>query len=275
MPLASKLLRTLTFCSCMAGVFSSCSKKDAGGGGNPVNSSYLSSIRMAGDDEITVDSFIYDAHHQVALFEQYKVDLQNNISDTIWTSFTGTAGHLPDHYTRIAASSGWPDEHQLTYDGQGRIIKDTSLSGSNFVTHYSYSGNYIVCRILFEGTDYDSHIDTLVMKDGNMTGIKVWGIDQGVLEKQADVVYEHATAANPAYKEEIANSVGPLLYVLTVYNYGGYADYLSKSVVSKISGKAEGLPGYSISFKINVDGSGRVSSLTSPGVAGGDMFTYY
>ncbi len=275
MPLISKLVSAFTFCACVAGVFSSCSKKDAGGGGNPVNSSYLSSIRVTGDDEIIVDSFVYDANHQVALFEQYKVDLQNDISDTIWTSFTGTAGHLPDHYTRVAASSGWPDEHQLSYDGQGRITRDTSLNGSNFVTYYSYSGNYIICRILFEGTDYDSHIDTLVMNNGNMTGLKVWGIDQGVLEKQADVIYDHAAAANPAYKAEIANSVGPLLYILTVYNYGGYADFLSKSVINKVSGKAEGLPGYTISYKINVDGSGRVSSLTYPGVAGANTFNYY
>jgi len=278
------MIRHLTLCFFIAGIFSSCSKKDGSGDdGKPVNDSYLASARIIAPQSTTVDSFIYDANHRVTKFMVWLEDPTNQASDTTFISFSTVSGNLlPDHLT-IAVSDDLSllDHHQLIYDGQGRITKDTSLSGTGFVSYYSYSGNYIICRVLFNGAiDNYVSIDTLVMKDGNMVGQKLWTINQGVLEQQKNVVFDRGTAANPAYKADIASSVGPLLYILSVYNYRGFSDFLSRYVVKGISGVADGLPGGAgLSYSVSIDGSGRVAatSLDGSSVLSGvkTVFTYY
>src|SRR5205814_2279561 len=106
---------------------------------------------------------------------------------------------LPDSYL-YSYNDGVADLHSLTFDGQGRISRDTSLSDTHYVTYYTYSGNYTICRIFFAGDlNSDAFVDTLVITDGNMTGQKVWGWDHSVgeWEDQGQVTYGHATAANP------------------------------------------------------------------------------
>jgi hypothetical protein len=121
--------------------------------------------------------------------------------------------------------------------------------------------------ILGDGTMDDATVDTLAVKDGNIAAEKIWQADNGSWEKQGDVQYNHATAANPGYKSEIAGSVGPLLYVLSIYTYGGWGDYISKSTVNKVFGDGDGLPPGGFSYAVKVDGSGRVSRLI-PSAAG-------
>jgi hypothetical protein len=258
-------------------VLASCHPSGGSGGGNPVNNSYLSSVSIISGASIITDSFSYDAQHRVARFACYATDGTNNASFTADFSFPGGAT-LPAGYTFVL-DGGSPDQHQLTFDGQGRITKDTSLSGSHFVTYYSYVGNYVINRILFDGTTTGAQIDSLTVTDGNMTAEKIWGEDQGAWSKQADLIYGHAAAANPGYKAEVANAVGPLLYVLSVYNFGGYADYISKAIMNKISGTGDGLPAGGFNYSESIDATGRVSTQTpvGPGVPAGTktVFTYY
>lgn len=174
-----------------------------------------------------------------------------------------------------------PELHTLTFDGQGRIIKDTSTGDTHFVTYYSYPGNYAICRIFFGGDlSSDAFADTLVITDGNWTGQKVWGWDHGVgqWEDQGQITYGHAAAANPGYKAEVANAVGPLLHELSTYNFGGYGDYISKTIVNKVSGMADGLPAGGVSYSTRADASGRVTELTPNGAGSTEyktVFTYY
>ena len=118
----------------------------------------------------------------------------------------------------------------------------------------------------------------IVVTGGNFIGEKLWGTDNGSWVQEGDVAYGHATAANPGYKAEIAGSVGPLLYVLSVYNYGGWSDYISKSTMNKVTGVADGLPPGGFSYSIKVDGTGRVSKMTPTGVPAGTAeidYNYY
>jgi hypothetical protein len=191
-------------------------------------------------------------------------------------SFSGNSS-LPDSYT-YALNGSATEIHQLTFDGQGRITKDTCGS-TNFVTYYLYSGNYIICHILFEGTTDDSHFDTLAVQNGNVTNEKVWTTDFTPWQQEADLTLSHATAANPGYKAEVAGSVGPLLYVLSAYNFGGYSDFISKAIINKITGTGDGVPAGGIGYTVNTDAQGRVSSVaaTGTGVPAGieTAFTYY
>lgn len=258
-------------------VFASCHHSGSSDGGSPVNNSYLASASTVSQGSMITDSFSYDDQHRVARFAQYATD--GTHSSVITFDFTFSGGNaLPAGYTYTFDTDA-PKSHVLEYDGQGRIIKDTSLSGDQFVTYYTYSGNYIINTILFDGTYNDAQIDSLKVTDGNITGTKVWGADQGAWEKQGDVTLGHVTAANPGYKEPVANAIGPLLYVLTLYNYGGYNDFISKALTNKITGTADGLPPGGYNWSVSVDASGRVSaiSLTGAGVPAGSktVFTYY
>jgi len=274
----STLLRTPALFLVSVLVFSSCHKSETSNGGNPVNNSYLASARSFAPGYLTVDSFIYDASHNVAKFVQYQVDSANSRTDTIYTNFTYSGSStLPTGYT-TTYSSGIPDPHQLTFDGQGRIMKDTSLNGYGFVTYFTYPGNYIISETLYQGAVTDASVDTLTVSNGDVTGEKVWGTNQGSWEKQIDFSFVRASAANPGYKDHIASTIGPLLYVLDSYNYSAYGDYTSRTVISKLSGTAWGIPG-SITYNASLDGSGRVSAITPTGIgvpAGTTtMFTYY
>jgi len=242
-----------------------------------VNDSYLSSVRIITPNSLLIDSFTYNDQNKVARFEQIATDGTDTATVTVDFHFSGS-NPLPDTYSaNLNGSSVEP--HQLTYDGQGGITKETSTGGSHLVTYYSYSGNYVICKVLFDGTVNNAQFDTLVVTGGNITGEKVWNVDNGSVEKQGDLILGHATAANPGYKAEVANSVGPLLYVLSIYNFGGYGDYISKGVMNKIGGVAEGLPPGGYSYNVSTDAKGRVSTLTpvGAGVPAGvkTVFNYY
>lgn len=271
------IVRTPVLCLAAVLIFSSCHHGGGSDGGNPVNNSYLASVRTIAPGTLLIDSFTYDDQHRVGRFAQYETDGSNNGKIIMDFSFSGS-NTPPTGYTRIE-NGGSPDEHTLTYDGQGRIMKDTGVSGTHFVTYYTYSGSYIISKILFDGTENDAQIDTLTITNGNVTSERVWGEDQGAWEDQGEIVLGRATAANPGYKEQVAKTVGPLLYVLSVYNYGGYGDYISKAVMNKITGNAEGIPPSGLNYSATLDASGRVSALTASGlgVPAGvkTVFTYY
>lgn len=271
-----KLMRTAAVCCITLFLLASCGHSGSSGGGSPVNDSYLASIVINVPGAQLTDSFSYTDQKRVARFAQYLTNNSNTNIVTCDFSFSGNSA-LPDSYT-YAITGGVAEVHQLTYDGQGRITKDTCGS-SNFVTYYLYSGNYIVCNIRFEGTPDDSHFDTLTVQNGDITNEKVWTTDFGPWQMEADLTLGHATAANPGYKAEIAGSVGPLLYVLSAYNFGGYSDFISKTIVGRITGTSDGVPPGGIGYTPKVDAKGRVSSVTATG-AGVPLgivtaFTYY
>jgi hypothetical protein len=240
-----------------------------------VNNSYLKSTYTISPGEQLIDSFTYNDQKQIARYAQYVTNAGNNYFVRYDFNFSGNSA-VPDSYF-YSDNAGNSETHQLTFDVQGRITKDT-CAATNFVTYYGYSGNFIVCTILFEGTMNDAKIDSLMVTDGNITAERLWGADNGVWSKEGDVIYGHATAANPGYKAEIANNVGPLLYILSIYNFGGWSDYISKSIMNKVTGVADGLPPGGFNYTIQVDGTGRVSGLVPAGVGAGSgeiNYNYY
>lgn len=271
-----KLLNLTAVCAIATLVFSSCGHKDDGGGGSPVNNSYLRSVYTSAQGTALIDSLHYDDQKRVASYGQYITTAGNSAYASFDFHYSG-ANTLPDSY--VYDDNGYSQQtHQLSFDGQGRIVKDTSAD-SHFATHYIYSGDYIIMTILGDGTMDDATVDTLLVKDGNIAAEKIWQADNGTWEKQGDVQYSHATAANPGYKSEIAGSIGPLLYVLSIYTYGGWGDYISKAAINKVFGDGDGLPPGGFNYSVKVDGSGRVNKLVPSAVgmpAGYELdFNYY
>lgn len=172
------------------------------------------------------------------------------------------------------------DYHILSYDPDNRIIKDTSLSGSGYVTWYSYPNNNIAATVLFEGTAENNQIDTLFLTNGNISGAAYYTSDIPGQpdQQQADVRYSYAPTANPAYHATISNSIGPLLTTLDVDGFGGFVDFISKNAYRQVVGVQQTTPlSFSYTYNLTTDSKGRLSTYTgnASGSSATIVFSYY
>jgi hypothetical protein len=262
----------------------SCHKTNSGNNTTTSISTYLSSVVSYSPQSRTVDSFSYDSLNRLGQFSQYIYDTTSGspLYQTFTAHFTyqGNAT-IPTTYKYADTPAGnYGDLHLLSFDGQNRIAKDTSLSGSGFVTYYSYPNNNSAATVLFEGTLQDNQIDTLFLSNGNVSEERIYTSDiPGQPDDlDGDVHFGYASTANPTYHPAITNSIGPLLTILEIDGFGGNVDFLSKNVVDKLTGPAQGLPtGVSINYTLTNDSKGRLSQMSASfgGTTGTIVFNYY
>lgn len=259
-------------------------KKSNSPGNTPASSYYLSSVTDYSPQSRIIDSFTYDSSHRIARFAQYSYDTTSGSPVFYyWTAdFTLPAnGSAPSSYTYNYRAAGIiNDVHPLSYDGQGRIIKDSSLSGSGFVTHYSYPNNNIASTVLFDGTPLNNQVDTLFMTNGNIGSERdYFPNNAGTADSlEGNVQVGYASIANPGYHAAIAGSVGPLLFTLQFDGNGNFMDFISKNAFNKVTVIGSGLPsGTSINYNLTTDSKGRLSQLTANlgGITGRVTFNYY
>ena len=233
-------------------------------------SGYLSSVHVASVGSQLVDSMQYDGAHHLLIFAQYDYDSTSGTPelDSIISTFSyPTGSEVPDGYTNIFSTLS--DPHQLTYDGQNRLTKDTSLSGSGYVAFYTYPGDNAASNVLFDGTPLNNQIDTQFLSGGNIAAFHIYYPNAGQtadsLSGSGRMLDPMAAYANPAYHTALAASIGPLLYNLSLDGYGGYEDFFSKHVLHSISATATG-SGPVIRFTLNAvqDASGRVVQPYAP-----------
>jgi hypothetical protein len=259
-------------------------KKSNSGGSSSAATSYLSAVVSYAPQQKIVDSFYYDSTHLLDTFTQTIYDTTSG--SPLYNSYTlqfiyQSPNTYPSYYNLYDVTYGnYGDYHLLSYDGQGRVSKDTSLSGSGYVTYYSYPDNNVVIDDWFEGTSQDNQIDTLYMSNGNMSGETIYtaNIPGQPDQQQGDVQYKFNTSANPAYHAAITSTIGPLLYNVTQTNNGGFVDFLSKNVFDLAAGTESSAPGiFSLTYVQTLDNKGRLSELTGPGgaAAGSIVFSYY
>lgn len=261
----------------------SCRKSNSGSSSSAA-SSYLSAVVSYAPQQKIVDSFYYDSTHLLDTFTQSVYDTTSG--SPLYNSYTiqfiyQSPNTYPSYYYLYDVSYGnYGDYHLLSYDGQGRISKDTSLSGSGYVTYYSYPNNNVVIDDWFEGTAQDNQIDTLYMSNGNISAETIYtsNIPGQPDQQQADVQYKYASSANPAYHTTISGAIGPLLNNITQTNNGGFVDFLSENVLDLAAGTESSSPAnFSISYIQTLDGKGRLSVLTGTtgAAAGSIVFSYY
>jgi hypothetical protein len=246
------------------------------------NPSYLSSVVNLGSQQRTVDSFYYDQQHRL-----------DTMSQTIYDTTTGTPQYnnwtvvflyqgddtQPSYYNYYDITlGGFGDYHLLSYDASSRITKDTSLSGSGYVTYYSYPNNNIAGTTLFEGTAETNLMDTLYIQSNNLIREVVY---VPVIPGQADELlgtdnYTPSTTANPAYHQPIANSMGPLLFTLQFVNHGSITDFISKNAFSNdLITSPSGSPDLSHQYTQTKDGKGRLVKMTLVGGTASIEYSYY
>ncbi|HEV2479384.1 MAG TPA: hypothetical protein VGS79_06960 [Puia sp.] len=245
---------------------------------NPMDSGYYvsSAVSVSAGARI-VDSFDYDSAHRVTQFIQTRYDTTTGTAITAIASaqFTLPAGTNPP--TGYAYTiSGNTVIHTLSYDNQGRIIKDTCPT-TGFVSYYSYPNGNIAATILFTGTAQNNQIDTIYLNSGNATTINTWAPNNaGTADSlQGSLKFGYSSIANPMYHASITSSIGPLLYTLAVQGLGGGMDPISQKAPSSFSGTIDGLPpGLTLNFKQTTDSKGRLSTLFA-GVVGFGSETIY
>lgn len=241
---------------------------------------YVSSAVSVTEGSRLVDSIIYDSTHRIASFLQIKYDTSSGSPVTVNTAvlFTLPGGSAPaTGYTYISPNGS--ELHMLTYDNQDRIIKDT-CAATGYVATFTYPGNSIAIRVLFDGKPMNHQIDTLFMNGGNIAKAVTWMPDDaGTADTlQGTLNFGYGSVANPFYHPAITGSVGPLLYVLTVNGLGGGVDPISAKAQSSFSGKIDGLPqNLTINFTQSLDSKGRLSELSASlfGLGEAIYFNYY
>lgn len=264
-------------------MLASCTKSNTSGSQQTNNSSLSSSIRDYGPQSQLIDSFTYDSNHRVATLAFYAFDTTSGspAADSQFVQFSfGPNATLPASYTRTDAGYGISNEvHELSFDAQNRITKDTSSSG--FAAYFSYPGNNIAITVIFGRGSQNYLIDTMFLSGGNVYKEHIYLPNSaGTADSlNAAPIYNFASYANPAYNAELSSAVGPLLYVCSLNAYAGYGDFISKNIVDKVSGIGDGIPLVGgLSLTPVADAKGKVVELL--GNSGGQgnyryIFSYY
>ena len=256
----------------------SCKKSNSSN--NTQSGYYVSSAVSITSGSRLVDSFSYDSAHRLTAFYQLKYDTVGGIAAKANTSviFALPGGSAPATGYTYTSSTG-TQLHTLTYDNQGRVIKDT-CSGTGYVASFSYPNSNIAIKVLFDGKPMDNQIDTLFMSSGNISKANTWMPNNaGTADSlQGSLNFGYGSISNPFYHTSITSSIGPLLYILTVDGLGGGIDPISAKAQNSVSGKINGLPSnLTVNFSQATDSKGRLTELSASlfGIGESIFFNYY
>jgi hypothetical protein len=234
---------------------------------NPSNSSYLSSIRSNSSLLPQVDSFTYDGSNRLMTIIVIATDSFSSSSGAearVTFTYSGSNA-IPASYT-IDNPNGTNGLHQLYYDGQNRVIKDTALDGTGVATKWSYPNGNIVS--IMGGASGEQTIDTLFFDNGNLTARHSYiANNAGTADTLlGSTQYTYTSIVNPCYHQAIAGTFGPLLNNLVID--GGYTDFVSGYGISTatISASSIGLHGLpspesTQTFAWTTDSKGRAAIL--------------
>jgi hypothetical protein len=260
----------------------SCKKSSSSSNNNSNSNSWLSSVTSWSSPTSVVDSFAYDSSHRIASYMQFEYDTSTGTPNSAgWSAvFSLPAGSSapPASYTNNLTGSN--ELHQLSYDAQGRIVKDSSLGSSGWVIYFSYPANEIAITALYDGTIANSIVDTLFLSGGNTGNVHIYGPNNaGTADSlEGSIKFGFSGLSNPAYHSAITSSVGPLLYILAISGFGVNYDAISQKAFNSLSGVGDGLPsGVTFNYSLSTDAQGRLSrqSISVGGSASVITYKYY
>ena len=172
----------------------------------------------------TVDSFVRDANNRLTKF----VRIFNDSTSLPFTPYKFECvfkyvgnDSMPSSYNRIFPNAS--EVHKLQYDGQGRIILDSSstISQNTFYFSYSVSGTILYQQL---PPNVGHYIDTITLINGNITERKYWFFTPThTIHSNYNATY--SSLANPL---GFTSNMGALLFEMS-----GQMDYLSKNLVNQ------------------------------------------
>lgn len=262
-----------------------CSKHNNTGSNNNGPVSWLSSVSIYNSGTRLTDSILYDPSHRVAQFGQYQFDTTSGPPKVYsWTAtFTLPPDTAAPPTSYVYAGAGVPETHQLSYDGQGRITKDTNLVTSGTVMYFSYFNSNIAVKIFFDGSQQDYQLDTLSLTNGNITTSRIHlpNAAHTADSLESSLILGYGGFGNPGYQSGIALAIGPLLYVLQLNTFGSVWDFTSirafNSVEDITYGQSSGPTSSIITYTQTGDSKGRlIQSVPYAGSTVGMItFNYY
>jgi YD repeat-containing protein len=259
-------------------ILASCSKTSKSGNSN-TPAFYLSSATTYTPGTTVVDSFSYDSSNHVSQFSQFEYDTVGGTpSLKTWSATftpTGTATPPPSYtYTSNSISQ----THSLSYDGQGRITRDTCAT-TGYVAYYSYPNGNIATTVLFNGSANNNQIDTIFVSNGNASAVHSYVSNStGTADSLVgSLQFGFSSTANPLYHSALTTSIGPLLYTLQVDNYGGSLDPISVNAFNSVSGTLDGFSGVTLTFSLINDAVGRLNVMSASLLGNSEIiyFKYY
>jgi YD repeat-containing protein len=174
----------------------------------------------------------YNSSQQITQLSYYSYDTSGGTPylDSGTYYFTvNAATNLPSAYMINSRKTGYTsndiETHDLFYDGQGRVIKDTMISGQanpgdSVANYFSYPSNRILVRD-YSMYAYDpvngygwgaSAVDTINLSNGNIINQNEYEQDGTGWDPQYSyIVNSYSNYANPFNNPHFSNSLGPLL----------------------------------------------------------------
>jgi hypothetical protein len=242
----------------------SCSKTSKSGNLNaPVF--YLSSATTYSPGTTVVDSFSYDSSNHVTQFSQFEYDTVGGTPAVkTWSAVFATTGTATPPPSYTYTSNGSSQTHSLSYDGQSRITKDTCTS-TGYVAYYSYANGNIATTVLVNGSASNNEIDTIFVSNGNASAVHTYMSNStGTADSLVGALnFGFSTTANPLYHSALTTSMGPLLYILQVENYGGSLDPISVNAFNSVSGTLDGFSGVTLNFSLINDAESRLNVISA------------
>jgi hypothetical protein len=217
----------------------------------------------------TIDSFDYDIDKRMAAFHSWNYDSSQTPAFTDSTSiqfYFQTNDSVPYQYTIVTKKPRdnfySAETHQLFYDQQRRIIRDTLLNPVNnisAVNTYSYVDPGFVYNIFQTGKALGNKMemietDTTVIYNGNIIKDNAYLLQYNPFVSHAYFyIYSSSNYENPFYLESTATTIGPLLDNLLS------TDFTSKNLIAMFQ-QIDPITNYknTINYTWATDSSGKV-----------------
>ena len=255
---------------CAAILIASCKKNSTGPTATDVSKYYVSSVRNYAPGYLGIDSFSYNSSNLLTRYVQYENDSTNGtpIVDSVFYIFSYSGSSpVPSSYTYLQPSVGTNEVHQLSYDAQNRVTGDVCATRIGFFVNLSYPAGNDAATVQFSSSVGDNQIDTLTITNGNATKQVVYYPNSaGTADSlEGTLKIGYSANGNPAYHAAISNSLGPLLFILSLDGFSNFVDFNSKDMANSITDIEPGVPNRTINYSFTSDSKGRVSKANYSG----------
>ena len=255
-------------------LFFSCSKS---GNTNNSNGSLLVSVtdyQTAPFITKSVRNFTYDQNQALGAVHTYTYDTiggQAFLDTSLITYPSSSATTPPASYDitwvmgSVNPAQGATEHHLLYYDGQSRIVKDSTSSKTDisnptpklYTTNFIYANSNIIVQYLYQnpsGPDINSMVglDTFMLANGNLGNTiqyNVVPLDTGFYRSDS---YLYSASKNPLYESTLANRLGAAL------RFNNIGDFISPYLMSQWTMNLAGNNQFTRNYNWVTDSLGRV-----------------
>jgi hypothetical protein len=272
-------------------LFLSCSKS---GNTNNSNGSLLVSVTEYQSAPVitkTVRNFSYDQNQELGAVYTHTYDTlggQAYLDSSLITYPSSSATTPPASYDIVwivgttTPATGATEHHLLYYDGQDRIIKDstsskTVIANTNpnlFTTYFIYNNSTIVAQYLYPdpnhpGSSLMNALDTFSLFNANLVNSIQYNVAVGDTSVLRTDTYLYSTSKNPLYESTLANRLGAAL------RFNDIGDFISPYLMSQWTSNSAATGQFTRNYNWVTDSLGRVTQGFGTDKISGQVTDYW